>query len=232
VAKLYHDYIFQWFGLPTKIISDRDPRFTSHFSKALLKRLGIQQNLSTAFHPQTDGLSEWKNQWVEQYLHLVTSMAPEDWTQWLALATAVHNNRINVTTGLSPNQIILGYDILINPELTDSVSNETAEERVRIMNERRAQAITALNEVAWKSGTPPAQYKPGDQVWLEGKNLKLPYQSTKLTPKCYGPFRVIREISPVAYQLALLPAWHIHDVFHASLLSPYSETPAHGPNFS
>jgi hypothetical protein len=82
-----------------------------------------------------DGLSERKNQWVEQYLRLVTSMAPEDWTQWLALATAVHNNRINVTTGLSPNQIILGYDIPINPELTDSVSNETAEERVRIMNE-------------------------------------------------------------------------------------------------
>jgi hypothetical protein len=58
VAKLYHDYVFRWFGLPTKIISDRDPRFTSHFSKALLKRLGVQQNLSTAFHPQMDGLSE------------------------------------------------------------------------------------------------------------------------------------------------------------------------------
>jgi hypothetical protein len=136
VAKLYHDYVFRWFGLPTKIISDRDPRFTSHFSKALLKRLGVQQNLSTAFHPQTDGLSEQKNQWVEQYLRLVMSMAPKDWTQWLALATAVHNNRINVTTGLSPNQIILGYDILINLELTNPVSNETAEERVRIMNER------------------------------------------------------------------------------------------------
>jgi hypothetical protein len=156
--------VFRWFGLPNKIISDRDPRFTSHFSKALLKRLGVQQNLSTAFHPQTDGLSERKNQWVEQYLRLVMSMAPEDWTQWLALATAVHNNRINVTTGLSPNQIILGYDIPINPELADPVSNETAEEHVQIMNERRAQAITALNEVAWKSGTPPAQYKPGDQV--------------------------------------------------------------------
>jgi hypothetical protein len=54
----------------------------------------------------------------------------------------------------------------------------------------------------------------------------------KLTPKRYGPFRVIKEISPVAYQLALLPTWCIHDVFHASLLSPYSETPTHGPNFS
>ena len=107
IAQLYMDHVFQWFGLPTKVISDRDPRFTSHFGKALTKRLDIQQNLSTAFHPQTDRLSERKNQWVEQYLCLVTSAAPKDWTQWLALATAVHNNQKNSTTGLSPNQIIL-----------------------------------------------------------------------------------------------------------------------------
>jgi hypothetical protein len=92
IAKLYHDHIFRWFSLPTKIISNRDPWFTSHFSKALTKKLGIEQNMSTAFHPQTDGLSERKNQWVEQYLRLVTSVALEDWTQWLALALAVYNN--------------------------------------------------------------------------------------------------------------------------------------------
>ena len=71
-----------------------------------------------AFHPQTDGLSERKNQWVEQYLHLVTSAALKDWTQWLVLATAVHNNQKNLTTRLSPNQIILGYDLKLNPAIT------------------------------------------------------------------------------------------------------------------
>jgi transposase InsO family protein len=65
IAKLYLENVFRWFGLPKKIISDRDPRFTSHFGKAITKTLGITQNLSTAFHPQTDGLSERKNQWVE-----------------------------------------------------------------------------------------------------------------------------------------------------------------------
>jgi hypothetical protein len=54
----------------------------------------------------------------------------------------------------------------------------------------------------------------------------------KLKPKQYGPFKVIREISPVAYQLRLPTAWGIHDIFHASLLLPYHETTAHGPNFS
>ncbi len=58
IAQLYLEHVYRWFGLPTKLITDRDPHFTSHFGKALTMRLGIQQNLSTAFHPQTDGLSE------------------------------------------------------------------------------------------------------------------------------------------------------------------------------
>ena len=232
IAQLYMDHVFRWFRLPTKVISDRDPRFMSHFGKALAKRLDIQQNLSTAFHPQTDGLSKRKNQWVEQYLCLVTSAAPKDWTQWLSLATAVHNNWKNSTTGLSPNQIILGYDLKLNPAITTPSTNETMEERIRLMEERRAQATVALNQIAEKSGTPSAQYNTRDQVWLEGKNLHLLYQATKLAPKRYGPFKIIKEISPVAYQLALPLTWKIHDTFHASLLSPYCEMTAYGPNFS
>jgi len=92
ITQLYLEHVYRWFGLPKKMISDRDPRFTSHFRKALLSKLGITQNLSTAFHPQTDGLSERKNQWIEQYLWLITSSDPEHWTQWLDIASAVHNN--------------------------------------------------------------------------------------------------------------------------------------------
>jgi transposase InsO family protein len=68
IAQLYMDQIYKWFGLPTKVISDRDPRFTSHFGKSLVQQLKINQNLSSAFHPQTNGILERKNQWVEQYL--------------------------------------------------------------------------------------------------------------------------------------------------------------------
>ena len=81
VAQLYFDHVVRWFRLPSKIISDRDPRFTSQFGRVLATKLGIMQNLLTAFHPQTNGLSERKNQWVEQYLQLITSAAPEDWDQ-------------------------------------------------------------------------------------------------------------------------------------------------------
>jgi len=62
VAQLYAENIYQWFRLPVKVISDQDPHFTSHFAKALCTKLQIKQNVSMVFHPQTDGLSERKNQ--------------------------------------------------------------------------------------------------------------------------------------------------------------------------
>jgi hypothetical protein len=102
---------------------------------AFTNKLGISQNLSTAFHLQTDGHSQHKNQWIEQYLHLITSAVPKDWTHWLALAMAVHNNRRNEMTKLSPNQILLGYNTILDPGVTPSSNNETAEERVQIMTE-------------------------------------------------------------------------------------------------
>jgi hypothetical protein len=92
IAQLYMDHIYKWFELSDKVISNCDPQFTSYFGKGLAHHLGIDQNLSSVFHPQTNGISERKNQWVEQYLWLVTSMSPEDWTHWLTIAIAIHNN--------------------------------------------------------------------------------------------------------------------------------------------
>jgi hypothetical protein len=88
-------------------------------------------------------------------------------------------------------------------------TNELAKEHTHVMMKRRVQAIVVLNQAVEKSGKPEAQYTVGAQVWLEGKNLKLPYHSTKLAPKRYRPFRVIKEISPVVYQLSLPMTWGI-----------------------
>jgi Integrase zinc binding domain len=85
IAQLYLEHVFRWFRLPQKIISDQDPHFTSHFAKGLTLGLGINQNLSTAFHPQMDSLSEQTNQWVEQYLCLI-AINQNKWDKWLPMS--------------------------------------------------------------------------------------------------------------------------------------------------
>jgi Chromo (CHRromatin Organisation MOdifier) domain len=71
----------------------------------------------------------------------------------------------------------------------------------------------------------------GDLVWLEGINLKITHPKAKLDTKRYGPFPITKEISPLVFQLALPPQWCIHNMFHASLLTPYKEMAEHGGNF-
>jgi hypothetical protein len=71
------------------------------------------------------------------------------------------------------------------------------------MMEKKAQAIDAINWLAQMKQVITSQYKLGEQVWLEATHLKIRHQKMKLKPKWYGPFKIIKEISPVAYQLKL-----------------------------
>src|SRR6201999_1143597 len=93
-------------------------------------------------------------------------------------------------------------------------------------------AIDAINQLANNKGAPTPRFQKGDKVWLEARNLKLPYGTPKLLPRRYGPFKISEIVSPVAYRLALPPRWNIHPVFHASLLTPAHETKMNGPLYS
>src|SRR5713101_9945782 len=136
IAQLYYKHVYPWFGLPTKVISDRDPRFTSHFGRSLAKELGIKWNMSTAFHPQTDGLTERKNQWIEQYLRLVMGNS-EDWSNLLPLATLVHNNSVNSITRLAPNQLLIRREPPATLAQAEGAENPLAELRVKQLRERK-----------------------------------------------------------------------------------------------
>ena len=101
-ARIFLETIVWRYGLPNKIISDRDPRFTSKFVQELCHTLGIQQNVSSAYHPRTNGQSERNNQWVETYLQFFTNHQQTDWADHLPLAEFAHNNWRNETTKNTP----------------------------------------------------------------------------------------------------------------------------------
>ena len=167
IAMLYLKHLFPWFGVPLKVISDRDPCFTSHFAQAMMTKLSIGRNISTAFHPQTDGLTKHKNQWVKQYLHLYTSARQDDWDVWLPIATFVHNRWPNATTKHSPHELLLGYRPSAAEEPTGIMNNETIEARHQTIKQHRETALHALNKAAQMA--PESQHQAGDWVWLKAK---------------------------------------------------------------
>jgi hypothetical protein len=85
VTQLLLTHIIPHYGLPKKIISNQDTCITSKYATELCRLLDIKQNISTAYHPQTDGASERTNQSLEQYLRLFCGTQQNHWHAWLLL---------------------------------------------------------------------------------------------------------------------------------------------------
>jgi len=109
VALLYLNNVIPHYGIPHKIISDHDVRFVSKFSTELCHILNIHQNISTAYHPQTDGASEQTNQTLEQYLHVFCGTQQNNWHTWLPLAQYTKNSWPSATTKKTPFDLLIGY---------------------------------------------------------------------------------------------------------------------------
>jgi len=234
VAQLYLNHVVPHYSIPHKIISDRDVRFTSKFSLELCRLLDIKQNLSTAYHPQTDGASERTNQSLEQYLRIFCGTQQDNWHAWLPLAQYVKNSWPSAMTKKTPFDLLIGYTPRIH-QPTRKTDIPSFQQRLSLIEEARkaAQEAQCKAQESWIMDKPwHKPFSTGTQVWLEGTNLKLPSNiMPKLAPRRYGPFKVVSQVSPVAYKLQLPQNWKIHDVFHASLLTPYKETEQHGLNF-
>ena len=126
VATLYSAWIFPFYGILKRIISDQDPRFTAQFIQQLCTTLGVSRNFSTAYHLQTDGQSEQANQRVKQYLRIYGNKEKNDWVNLLLLAQFVHNSWRNKSTGATPFDLLIRHTPTIQvqsnkmsiPELT------------------------------------------------------------------------------------------------------------------
>jgi len=195
--------------------------------------MGMEQNISMAYHPRTDGQSERTNQWIKQYLWFWVNERQDNWHSYLPLAEFVHNNWPNETTGESPFFVLYGF----NPR-ADWINKPSPIPQVALrldqfkMARQHAQELMIKAQKSWVKHRDMPKYKEGDLVWLEGCHLRTNQPAIKLVPKRHGPFPIVQVMSPVNYRLKLPTQWSIHDVFHINLLTPYHETDIHGPNYS
>jgi hypothetical protein len=119
-AQIYAQHVFPHYGVPQKIISDQDTQLTTHFTHALCGLVGTMQNMSTAYHLQTDGQSEHANQCIEQYLHIYGNAQQDDWASLLPMAQFVHNSWPNETKGQTPFELLMGHTPLLHVSPKDT----------------------------------------------------------------------------------------------------------------
>ena len=101
-AQIMLERVYAHHGMPSDVVSDRDPRFTSDFYKEFCTLLGIRQNMSVAFHPQTDGQTERMNQYVEAILRTYVNPEQNNWDVLLPLVEFAINNAYQASIKTTP----------------------------------------------------------------------------------------------------------------------------------
>src|SRR5882724_4363011 len=97
LARIFLSQVFAKHGTLTNIVSDQGKHFIFQFWQSLCQLLGIKANLSTVYHPETDGQTEWVNQILEQYLQVYINYQQDDWVNLLPLAEFTYNNMHSAT---------------------------------------------------------------------------------------------------------------------------------------
>ena len=110
VAQLFFTNVFPQFGLHSKVISDRGPQFALAFTRELARLLQYDVALSMAYHPQTDGETEWVNQELETYLRLFASNKPKEWSRILPMVEFAHNSATHSVTQRTLFSLMMGYE--------------------------------------------------------------------------------------------------------------------------
>lgn len=238
-ARLYLRFCYPTMGLPVKIISDRDARFTLHFWSTLTALLDVDLGLTAAYHPSADGQAERSNQTVELGLRCFLGAEPEKyhrWTLYLPIFEYEYNALPQESTGLSPNELrfampLRGIPDVINPPISTSA---VAEEFVDDLRNRRDEARDAIRLAQRKQkkyfdkGRTDRTFQPGDLVLLRYKKFgdkvgyRPPYQHAHKLGPVATPIRIKERLSPVSYRLDLPATSQIHDVVSLIHLKRYA----------
>jgi len=208
-----------------------DAKFSGEFWESLCKMLGVKRRMSTAYHPQTDGQTERTNQVLEGYLGTFVNYDQDDWYQLLPLAEHAYNNSATNAHKMTPFFGNYGFHPQTEWMKERDAHNPGATMYAHWMQDIHQQAKQTLENTREsmkkyydRKATEQPSIEVGDLVMLNAKNIRTKRPSKKLSPKQYGPFKVLEKKGSRAYKLEISPRWKIHPVFHVSLLEPYRAT--------
>ncbi|KAJ9553748.1 hypothetical protein OSB04_017793 [Centaurea solstitialis] len=216
------DRLAQWYvaeivmrhGMPISIISDRD---------------STRVDLSTAYHPQTDGQTERTIQTLEDMRRACVLEFGGSWDDHLPLVEFSHNNSYHASIQCAPyealygrkcrsplNWLEVGESRLLRPDIVQETTD-----KIKLVQEKLKAARDRQKSYA-DNRRKPLEFQVGDKVLLKvspWKGLIRFGKKGKLSPRFVGPFEVIERIGPVAYRLDLpIELSSIHDTFHVSNL--------------
>uniref|UniRef100_A0A1U7WNB5 Uncharacterized protein LOC104228082 n=1 Tax=Nicotiana sylvestris TaxID=4096 RepID=A0A1U7WNB5_NICSY len=230
VAGLFVKEVVKFHGIPRTIVSDRDAKFLSHFWRVFWGKLGTKLLFSTSCHPQTDGQTEVVNRTLGNMLRAVLKGKLTSWEDHLPMIEFAYNRTIHSSTGMSPFEVVYGFNpftpLDLLPLQTNDIANldgRTKAEMMKKIHEQTRLAIEKKNEqtaLRKNKGRKQVIFKPGDLVWVHFRKERFPSKrKSKLHPRGDGPFQVLERIGDNAYKLDLPGEFQVSATFNVADLS-------------
>ncbi|GKC00944.1 putative reverse transcriptase domain-containing protein, partial [Tanacetum coccineum] len=213
------------------------PFFALNFWRSLQKTLGTSLDMSTAYHPQTDGQSERTIQTLEDMLRACVIDFGNGWVKHLPLVEFSYNNSYHASIKAAPFEALYGRKCrspvcwaevgqvqLTGPELVQETTERIIQIKQRIQTARDRQKSYAYLK------RKPMEFQVGDKVMIKfspWKGVVRFGKWGKLNPRYVGPFKVLKKVGAVAYKLELPQELsRVHNTFHVSNLKKcYSDDP-------
>ena len=235
IIRILDARIFSEHGIPLEIISDRDVKFTSEVWQSYFKALGTRLSMSYSYHQRFDGQTEVTNRTIAQIMRCYVNFNQDNWLELLPNIQSSINNSVHPTMEFSPNEIFYGRTVTRPVNLLSRVvgAPPTMASYVQELEDRSTLAQDYLRLAAvnftrqhyskLKNKTVDVRLQEGSYVMLDAKNLYLPGHrqrpSSKLTSRRLGPFKIVKKVSDVSYDLLMPSPWKGHCRFHVRNLT-------------
>lgn len=210
VAKFFVESILLRHGAPEVLITDRGTAFTADLTQAILHYSHTDHRRTTAYHPQTNGLTERLNKTIADMLAMYVDTEHKTWDIILPYVVFAYNTAVQETTKMTPFKLVHGRDATTTldamlPNVTDENNLDVAaylqrtEEarqlaRLRIRDQQRTDARR------YNLRRREVKYKPGDRVWV-WTPVRRRGLSEKLLRRYFGPYKVIRQLGELDYEV-------------------------------
>jgi hypothetical protein len=230
-ARLLIDRVFSQHGLPSTIISDRDPRFTAGLWKAVFSAYGSRLAMSSSYHPQTDGQTERYMRVLAVGLRAYADKRQGDWSKCLSMIEAFYNSSRHESTGKTPFEMtgVVWTDAMtlaLRSPIMDGVKSQSAEDILsdmkRTWEDARAMLMVRRDRMKVQADRHRREerYAVGDRVLLSTRHLST--HPSKLDDPFVGPFTITR-VSDTGLNVWLdLPRqYKLHQPFHVEKVKRY-----------
>ena len=229
--------VFARMGVPDEILTDQGPNFMSALLEEVYRLLQITRIRTTPYHPQTDGLVERFNGTLKAMLKKFVSRNQKDWDEYLPYLLFAYREVPQESTGFSPFELLFGRHVrgpldILRESWTGDVENEETPVAAYVvqMRDRLQEMAELVKENAGKAqqrqkraydrGSAQRTLQVGHQALV-----LLPNQRNRLKLEWVGPYKVIRQVTPVDYEVETPGRRKERKVYHINLLKRWYSPP-------